>query len=124
MIQRREFLIGASGAVVTLALQPRVMAGSAARAAVAFSKAGFLPLVNSWFDVDARLTVELVQVVDGPDTAEAEQFSLVFRAAAASTLPSGTYRMWHASLGDFRLYLEHAVGDNAAYRADLNLLRG
>jgi len=41
----------------------------------------------------------------GPEGQRRQQFSLVFRGAAAPVLPQGTYRVTHPDLGDLDIFL-------------------
>jgi uncharacterized protein DUF6916 len=127
MIQRREFLIAVSAAIISAGLEPRfVAAADASTTSIALSKDQFLLALNSLFDVGGTLSLELVEVVDGPSVPEAEQFSLRFVGAGTPALSAGLYGVWHGTLGQFQLYLEPIGADaqQAQYRADFNLLRG
>jgi len=67
----------------------------------------YVPLVGSTFDVErpdgAHVAVELVGATELPGRGEC--FSLIFRGPSDASLDQRTYRVEHASLGDFPLFL-------------------
>lgn len=129
-MERRTFilatggLLGASGAghaapLAALAM-PTLAPASALRAA------SFERLLNQTFNVYASqrgVAMQLVAVKQQPSAAGHEQFGLTFNGAGAS-LPSGTYTVEHAAIGQVPMYLEAtgAGAQGAGYRADFNLL--
>jgi len=130
MIQRREFLIALGAGVVSVGLAPKLTAvaqdAGASSSPPVLTKDQFAPLVNSWFDVGGTLSLQLVQIVDGPVSPSTEQFSLEFCGAEAPALPAGLYDVSQDTLGPLQLYLEPIGADaqGAWYRADFNLLLG
>ena len=76
----------------------------------------FSPLLGDPFtlhlDATRTMAVELAEVTDLSDTARSRPpagqrtpFSILFRSASNSVLPQGIYRLEHAILGGFELFL-------------------
>lgn len=69
----------------------------------------FLPHLNSSFTVrtpDGTVAPFLLeQIVERPVTKNVEQFSLMFRAPAATAVTDGTHAFRHSALGDFNLFI-------------------
>lgn len=75
-----------------------------------FSAETFVPQLHEQFslvDESGRLDIELVEVTQlGTATPERRApFSLVFRGPESPTLPQRIYRLEHAGLGTFELFL-------------------
>ena len=75
-----------------------------------YSAETFLPQLHAQFsliDESGRLDIELVEVTQlGEATPERRApFSLVFRGPESATLPQRIYRLEHAALGTFELFL-------------------
>jgi len=72
----------------------------------------FSPLLGDTFALHADATrtmdIELAQVTRLAETAPAGQrtpFSIVFRSASTAVLPQAIYRVEHATLGSFEVFL-------------------
>ncbi|MBA5637455.1 hypothetical protein H3H37_10355 [Duganella sp. LX20W] len=129
-MERRTFilatggLLGASGAGHAAPLA--ALATPGLTPAAALRAATFTRLVNQSFNVYASqrgVAMQLVAVKQQPSAAGHEQFRLSFNGAGA-TLPSGTYTVEHAAIGQVPMYLEVTGSDaqGTSYRADFNLL--
>lgn len=130
-MERRTFILATGGLFGSAsaghaAPLAAALATPAPASATALRAASFARLVNQTFNVYASLrgvAMELVAVKQQPSAASHEQFRLTFHGAGV-TLPSGTYTVEHAAIGQVPMYLE-AVGSDAqgtSYRADFNLL--
>jgi hypothetical protein len=129
-MERRTFilatgsLLGAAGTGHAAPLA--ALAAPALATAAPVRAASFAALVNQSFNVYASqrgVTMQLATVSQQPSAAGHEQFRLTFSGAGAP-LPSGTYTVEHAAIGQLPMYLEAAGSDaqGARYRADFNLL--
>jgi hypothetical protein len=79
----------------------------------------YVPLVGSSFDIERpggeHVAVELVDATSLPSSGEC--FSLLFRAPTGVALDQRTYRVEHAALGEFPLFLVPlGPGDNGAHQ--------
>lgn len=126
-MERRTFLLATGGLLGTASAgHAAPLAALAPASATALRAASFASLVNQTFNVYASqrgVAMELVALKQQPSAAGHEQFRLTFHGAGA-TLPSGTYTVEHAAIGQVPMYLEAAGSDaqGASYRADFNLL--
>ncbi len=68
--------------------------------------------------------LELVELTEGRASPEYESFTLLFRGAAVDPLGQGTYRMEHAALGAFDLFIVPVAQDQTGryYEAVFNRL--
>ena len=89
----------------------------------------FLGLLGETFvvvseDRKKNVRMKLFDVYGVYETAETEQFSLVFRAPLGVKLPKGMYRIHHRQIGKTALYLQPSGADefNRYYEAPFNLL--
>jgi hypothetical protein len=89
----------------------------------------FLGLLGETFvvvseDRKNRVRMKLFDVYDIYETAETEQFSLVFRAPLGVNLPKGMYSIRHRDVGKTTLYLQPSGADefDRYYEAPFNLL--
>lgn len=134
MLERRRFLKGSGIAVGLAALGPltlfsaprRVRAGSFGP----FSKAKFESLVGSWVHVDLGEgagweAVQLIEVLDAPESATVEQFWVRFSASRQVDLEPGIYAVDAGSAGAFELYLEPAESGSSSsdLTASFSLIR-
>jgi hypothetical protein len=92
-------------------------------------KEALLRLLGETFVVSSkdrtkRVRMQLFDIYDIHETAETEQFSLVFRAPAGVRLSKGLYRIRHREAGDTTLFLQPRGADefNRFYEAPFNLL--
>jgi hypothetical protein len=129
-MERRTFILATGGLFGTAgaahAAPLAALATPAPASATALRAASFARLVNQTFNVYASqrgVAMELVALKQQPSAAGHEQFRLTFHGAGAA-LPSGTYTVEHAAIGQVPMYLEAAGADaqGASYRADFNLL--
>jgi hypothetical protein len=69
----------------------------------------FLQHLNTSFSVrsadGASALLVLAKVIEGPDTKNVEQFSLIFHAPAGAAVRDGTHAVQHPALGDFNLFI-------------------
>lgn len=70
----------------------------------------------------AHASLVLQDLVEYPAGPRTEQFSLLFAKSGGGTLPEGTYRVRHKTLGPMSLFLVPG-GRKAALRADFSLLK-
>ena len=129
MLKRRDFLVGCGVVAVGTGLGSAVLGDLAPldRRTMPLVKDRFLPLVNSWFDVQrgsARARMKLLAVVDRSSSPAVDQFSLRFVAPRAAGL-EGLCELRHPSTGTLQLYLGATREDasRAYYAADFSLLR-
>lgn len=129
-MERRTFILATGGLFGTAsaghAAPLAALATPGLATATALRAATFTRLVNQSFNVYASqrgVAMQLVAVKQQPSGAGHEQFRLTFNGAGA-TLPSGTYTVEHAAIGQVPMYLEAAGSDaqGTTYRADFNLL--
>jgi len=124
-ISRRNFLqVGAVAAVAAgtpvsmraFASSDKNQKGVSSRGIPLMSKATFTPLLNTPFQIlpdrKQKVRVELVEVADltpakqkRANSAGEECFSLAFRTSSYPRLKQETYRLRHASLGEFDLFI-------------------
>jgi hypothetical protein len=122
-VSRATFLKAFGTAIVGAGVDARTLVASAAglsnvpelpRAGGRFTvldaeAAHFRPHLNTSFSVHsaggASARLVLVEVAERPITRDVEQFSLIFHAPAATTLPQGTHAVHHHVLGDFDLFI-------------------
>ena len=126
-LTRSEFLSSVAAAAVVAAVGPDTLAAGP-RKAVPVTGVGFEPFLNTSFWVDRApgwsQEMVLTSVTHAPSTPGTEQFTLVFLVPDWS-VPEGTWRVEHRSLGELRLFLV-PVGETPTgrlVRADFNLLR-
>lgn len=143
-ISRRHFLragavtVAAAGAPASI---NALAAGLSARdkatartdgARALMTKAMFAPHLRTTFNVlmprGQKLRVELVELSDcgqADRRASEECFALTFRAPAHRALGQNTYRLEHAKLGEFDLFIAPVRGDKhgQAYEAIVNHAR-
>jgi hypothetical protein len=91
------------------------------------SKAVFVALLQDVFTISAdhgRIPIQLIQVKDGPSSAVAEQFTLLFRGPRHLGCAEGTYVVTHHSAGSTLLFLQPVGYDHGHiyYDAVFNLL--
>lgn len=131
MVERRKFLIGCGAAFVATGLGPATLIG--ATSGRAYGQVGRLQdrvraLLNSLFYIRDEawngLTMELIEVRDGPQSPHLEQFSVRLRGPLAPQLPPGLYQVVHREVGTFLLYMEPIREDatGSYYGADFCLL--
>ena len=133
MLSRRQVVRGLVGVAVLGSSGWAASAASAlqkpARVSLQgpLSKAVFVSLLGETFTVAGEadvVTVQLIQIDDGPSSATTQQFSLVFRGPHAPDLEEGLYTIAHRTAGRTALFLQDTRGD-ARYRyyeAPFNLL--
>jgi hypothetical protein len=133
MLNRRQVV---SGLVSLAALGPRGWGANAAppprkprRVTLQgeLSKAVFVALLQDVFTISAdhgRIPIQLIQVNDGPPSAVAEQFTLLFRGPRHLGLAEGTYVVTHHTAGSTMLFLQPIGSDHGHlyYDAVFNLL--
>lgn len=81
--------------------------------------ADFEPCVGTQFQAHARgaaVALELIstrtlRVRETGDPGQSQPFSLLFRVLGDAPLPQGSYRMQHAGLGEFDLFLVPVARD-------------
>ena len=72
-----------------------------------------------------KTELELAEVDEPPAPPQVELFTLIFRGPRAPVLPQKIYRVEHASLGAFDLFLTAVAADQqgTAYEAVFNRIR-
>ena len=124
-LDRRDFLKGSATAIILAGVSPWLV-GSTSGGTLP-TKAAFQGLVGQWFYVAAGTPapIQLVAVVDGPASADAAQFTLIFSAPGVS-LTEGTFTVTPPTGDAFDLFLQPTTGDGTAaltLRASFNLLQ-
>lgn len=122
-VSRSTFLKAFGAAIVGAGVDARTLVASAAglsnvpelpRAGGRFglldAEAGhFRPHLNTSFAVrstdGASARLVLAEVAERPLTRNVEQFSLIFHAPVATTVPQGIHAFHHQALGDFDLFI-------------------
>jgi len=92
------------------------------------SRAAFAETLNSSYHLhaepDRTVEIELVELSDGRSSPRQEQFSLLFRGPSDPVMPQGQYRLAHATLEPFELFLVPVSRDDQGtyYEAVFNRL--
>jgi Domain of unknown function (DUF6916) len=73
---------------------------------------------------DAKVSIQLLLVEDGPFSTDTEQFTVVFRGPHTPTLEEGSYTIRHRTAGSTTLFLRPTGSDArySYYEAPFNLL--
>jgi hypothetical protein len=125
---RLRFLSLLSSAFAFAATGPARLLAASGHGTMKFSAEAFGKLVNTTFTIHGQKGVThlvLEDVKAGPRDPRTNQFSLLFSAPPAATLPEGTYPVDHPSLEPFYLFVTPAGANRkgkALFRADFNLL--
>jgi hypothetical protein len=132
MLNRRELVSGLAGLAVLGSRGWPAFAAPARRTPRVslegkLSKAVFLALLGDTFTVGTGsdvLSMQLAQVDDGPASAVAEQFTLVFRGPSEPVLADASYTVSHRTAGSTVIYLQPSGRDarHVYYEAPFNLL--
>ena len=130
MTKRREFLAVVGASVAAVGLFPSLlMAGKKKSRRDPYSADTYRSLLNTPFyarDTDWNIyDLQLVDVKDGPETAMADQFTLVFTGLPSVGMATGLYTVSHRRVGQYMLYLELTDDDGSIrhYRSDFSLLK-
>jgi hypothetical protein len=126
-LDRRDFLKGSATAIILAGVSPWLVGTTSSAGGTLLSKAVFQGLVGQWFSVAGAnpSPIQLVAVVDGPTSADTDQFTLVFSAPGVS-LTEGTFTVTPPTGDAFELFLQPETGDGATtptVRASFNLLQ-
>ncbi|HME69042.1 MAG TPA: twin-arginine translocation signal domain-containing protein [Myxococcota bacterium] len=125
-LDRRDFLKGSATAIILAGVSPWLV-GTTSAGGTLPTKAVFQGLVGQWFYVAGATSapIQLVAVVDGPASSDADQFTLMFSAPGAS-LAEGTFTVTPPTGDAFDLFLQPQSGDGTTaltVRASFNLLQ-
>jgi hypothetical protein len=125
-MERREFLLASGGALVCAGMTPALALAAGAMPG-GLNRASFAPLVGQTlivYDSARGVALTLAALKDGKSFPGLDQFTLLLSGAVASALPSGSYEVYHASIGNLPLYLEACgtQGQDAQYRVQFSLL--
>ncbi len=122
-VSRATFLKALGTAMIGAGVDARTLLASAAglsnlpelpraggRLGLLDAEAGhFRPHLNTSFAVNAAdgasARLVMAEVAERPITKNVEQFSLIFHAPAATTLPQGIHGFHHPALGDLDLFI-------------------
>ena len=123
---RRDFLKGSTTAIILAGVSPWLV-GTTSAGGTLPTKAVFQGLVGQWFYVAGASSapIQLVAVVDGPASADADQFTLIFSAPGVA-LAEGTFTVTPPTGDAFDLFLQPASDDGATtltLRASFNLIQ-
>jgi len=126
VLDRRRFLKGSATAIILAGFAPWLVGSTSSPGGSLPTKAAFQALVGQWFHVagSTPVSVQLVAVVAGPASLEADQFTLVFSAPGGS-LAEGTFAVTPPEGDAFDLFLQPDDGDGTGARvfASFNLLQ-
>jgi len=124
-LDRRDFLKGTATAIILAGVSPWLV-GSTSAGGTLPTEATFQGLVGQWFYLSGTTPapIQLVAVVDGPASADTNQFTLIFSAPGVS-LAEGTFTVTPPTGDAFDLFLQPTTGDGTSaltLRASFNLL--
>lgn len=121
-MERREFILATSGALACAGAVPG-MALAAGALPAGLNRAAFGAIVGQSliaYDSARGVALTLLAIKDGKDAPGREQFTLQLSGSAGSPLKTGTYDVYHASIGTVPLFIETA-GADARYRIQFSL---
>ena len=121
-MERREFILAAGGTLACAGASP-ALAVAAGALPSGLNRAAFAALIGQSliaYDSARGVPLALTAIKDGKAQPGQEQFTLQLSGSEGSPLQTGTYDVYHASIGTVPLFIE-ATGA-AAYRVQFSLL--